>query len=150
MSSYLGVDPGTSGALALWRDEDPCNMLFCRLDDTDHDIAAWLEIWEPMILHAMVERVSAFPGQGVSSTFKFGRSFGFVIGLLVAFKIPFDLVTPVTWQRAMHCLSKGDKNRTKARAQQLFPKVKIVHATADAGLIARCCAERYGHRVIGV
>jgi hypothetical protein len=48
-------------------------------------------------------------------------------------------VTPFTWQKRLQCLSGGDKNVTKARAQQLFPGVKISHITADALLLAEFC-----------
>jgi len=52
-------------------------------------------------------------------------------------KVPFDTVTPQTWQKALRCLSRGDKNVTKSRAQGLFPNVfKITHANADALLLA--------------
>jgi hypothetical protein len=53
--------------------------------------------------------------------------------------IPYDLVLPVKWQTAMSCRTKGDKNVSKARAQQLFPDVKVTHAIADALLIAEFC-----------
>jgi hypothetical protein len=57
-------------------------------------------------------------------------------------KIPFEEVSPVKWQKVMGCLSKGDKNVTKAAAQRLFPDIKITHAIADALLIAE-----YGRRI---
>jgi Holliday junction resolvasome RuvABC endonuclease subunit len=82
------------------------------------------------------------PRQGVSSTFKFGTSYGFLRGVLVALEVPFEAVTPAKWQRSMSCLTKGDKNVTKARAQELFPEVKVTHAIADALLIAE-----YGRRI---
>jgi hypothetical protein len=76
------------------------------------------------------------PGQGVSSSFKFGMSYGSLRMALIAHSIPFESVTPQAWQKSLHCLSGGDKNRTKARAQQLFPNQKVTHATADSLLIA--------------
>jgi len=51
-------------------------------------------------------------------------------------------VSPVKWQSALSCLTKGKKNVTKARAQQWFPKIKVTHGIADALLIAE-----YGRRV---
>ena len=90
---------------------------------------------------AYIESVHSMPKQGVSSTFTFGRNYGFLRGCLCALEIPYHEVTPQKWQKALECLSHGDKNVTKARAQQLFPKLKITHAIADALLIAE-----YGRR----
>jgi len=86
------------------------------------------------------------PKQGVSSTFKFGRGYGFLRGCLVALGIPFEDVTPQTWMRALNVPPRR-KNETKAQfkqrlrgvAQQLFPSEKITLATADALLIAEYC-----------
>jgi hypothetical protein len=55
---------------------------------------------------------------------------------LVASGIPFERVTPAKWQRELGCLTKGDKNVTKRKAQELFPDVKVTHANADALLLA--------------
>jgi hypothetical protein len=55
---------------------------------------------------------------------------------LTAAGIPFERVRPQAWQKAMGCMSKGDKNITKRKAQELFPQIKVTHATADALLIA--------------
>ena len=76
------------------------------------------------------------PGQGVASSFKFGQNYGTLRMALVAAGIPFDTVTPQKRQHVMHCMSKGDKNVTKRRAQELFPDITITHAKADALLIA--------------
>ena len=96
-------------------------------------------------LFATIEAVHAFPKQGVSSTFKFGVNYGLLRGLMIAGAIPFEEVSPLKWQREMACLSKGDKNITKARAQQLFPGIKITHATADALLIAEYARRKHGN-----
>lgn len=77
----------------------------------------------------------------MASSFRFGQSYGFLRGVLVACRVPFDQVTPAKWQRNLGCLSKGDKNVTKAKAQELWPELRITHAIADALLIAE-----YGRR----
>jgi len=89
----------------------------------------------PRCLHSIKIRQS----QGVSSTFKFGVQYGSLKGILTALRIPFELIRPVDWQRALGCLTKGDKNISKAKAQQLFPDIKWIHATADSILIAEFC-----------
>jgi hypothetical protein len=82
---------------------------------------------------------SASPQMGVTSAFTFGKGYGGLLMLLTALDIPFDQITPRKWQTAMGCLSGGDKNVTKRRAQQLFPKLTITHAIADALLLAEFC-----------
>ena len=144
MKLYMGIDPGYSGAVAIVDEHGALHDLV-RLKETEHDIARFVAGYAPAVEWGVLERVSAMPRQGVSSTFKFGTSYGFCRGLLVCSKVPFEAVTPATWQGAMKCRSKGDKNVTKAAAQRLFPGQKVVHATADAMLIAeyaRRCAQR--------
>ena len=145
----LGIDPGKSGAACLMGEHGTI-IKTIRFDQTEHDVSeeliAELELYgrrnEIESLHAYIEKVHAMPKQGVSSTFKFGKQYGFILGLLTAYKIPFEFVTPQKWQKYMGCLSHGDKNVTKSKAQQLFPKIKIIHAIADAILIAE-----YGRRI---
>jgi len=55
---------------------------------------------------------------------------------LTAAGIPFERVRPQVWQKELSCLTGGDKNVSKRRAQELFPHLKVIHATADALLIA--------------
>lgn len=138
---YLGIDPGKSGAaVALTCDRRIYDTL--RFNKaTEQDIADWFRTRVAGVagLRAVIERVNAMPKQGVSSTFKFGTSYGFLRGMLAAYRIPFEAVTPGTWQRTLGCLSRGDKNVTKAKAQELFPQQKWTHADADAALIAEYC-----------
>ena len=134
----IGIDPGKSGAIVVIFPDGPDRI---RLDQTEKDVADWLNDVTSEKCFCYIEKVNAMPKQGVSSTFKFGKSFGFLIGLLSAFRVPHEFVTPSKWQREMGCLSGGDKNVTKQKAQQLFPKTewKITHKEADALLIAEYC-----------
>lgn len=138
-SVVIGIDPGKSGAISL---VGLAEADVYKLDNTERDIYEKLVEFAAKAEFACIEKVNAMPKQGVSSTFKFGQSYGFLRGILVASGIPFEYVTPAKWQRAMSCLSGGDKNVTKGRAQELFPNLKITHAIADALLIAE-----YGRRV---
>jgi len=135
---YLGIDPGHSGGAALLNNFGAITAVFKFADLTDHDIYRLLNIWKSncLTIVAMIERVHSMPKQGVSSTFKFGRSYGFLIGLLTALQIPFEYVTPQKWQKELCCLTHGDKNISKAAAQRRWPEQKITHAIADALLIA--------------
>lgn len=139
----IGIDPGASGAIAII---DPgCDQLATfKLDATERDIADWIHaMTSGQQRHAFIESVHSMPKQGVSSSFKFGRSYGFLRGLLIGLQIPFEEVTPQRWQKEMSCLTGGDKNVSKSRAQQLWPELKWTHAISDAALIAE-----YGRRVL--
>jgi len=143
----IGIDPGQSGGIA-WIDErgKPCVE---KMPDTLTDI--WDMIRglsrENMTrgcgpsCKAYLEQVHSMPGQGVASSFKFGQGYGALEMALIAAGIPFERVTPQKWQKAMSCMTGGNKNISKAKAQELFPSIKFTHATADAMLIAE-----YGRR----
>ena len=132
---YLGIDPGTSGAMALI-DADGKFVDVIKLKETQRDIWLWLYGNQAHATFAVLEKVHSMPAQGVASSFKFGENFGFCQGMLVAAGIRFEFATPQKWQKALGCMTKGDKNVTKSRAQGLFPDAKIIHAIADALLIA--------------
>jgi hypothetical protein len=139
----MGIDPGKSGGAVVVNHHNIVDALKFPTA-TEHDIADWLRMWslsdDPPV--AYLEKVHSMPKQGVASSFKFGESFGFLKGLLTGLHIRYELVTPQTWQRAMKCLTKGDKNVSKAAAQRLWPSVKFTHAIADAALIGE-----YGRRI---
>lgn len=140
---FCGVDPGASGAIAIIDAESEIvGVIKNSATPADLSDFVWSHTATPR-LDALLEQVSAMPKQGVASTFKFGASYGFLQGLLVAHGVRWQTVTPQTWQREMRCLTRGDKNVTKAAAQQLWPDQKITHATADALLLAECCRRRH-------
>jgi hypothetical protein len=140
---YLGIDPGVGGGIAVLSDTGFGGLHAYKMPGTEADL---LEILRPFeragelgLVHAVLERVGPTPQMGVVSAFTFGRGFGGLRMALSACRIPFDEVTPQKWQAAMGCLSKGDKNITKRRAQALFPTLTVTHAIADALLIAEFC-----------
>ena len=135
--NVLGVDPGQSGGIALVTD---VVSLAWKMPDTERDVFDLLD--SIIINHAYIEAVHAMPKQGVSSSFKFGQNYGFLRGCLISLHIPFEVVTPQKWQKALGCLTRGDKNVSKRKAQELYPTLKITHATADALLIST-----YGYRL---
>lgn len=141
----LGIDPGASGAIVVLDGRDGIDII--KLCETEADIGEFVRRYVGG--HAFIEVVHSMPKQGVASSFTFGRSYGFLRGLLAGLQIPFDEVRPQAWQKAMGCLTKGDKNASKAAAQRLFPKLKVCHYNADALLIAehgrRVLNQRNGH-----
>ncbi len=141
MKTFLGVDPGKSGAMALVG-EDGEHIGHVKLKETPRDVWDWLSGHVESISYAVIEHVNAMPGQGVSSSFKFGENFGMCKGILIASSVRFELARPQRWMKNQGCMTRGDKNVTKNRAQQLWPNVKITHAIADALLIADYARKR--------
>lgn len=125
MKSYLGIDPGAKGAIAVISDD------VVRVWDYPGEIgeAASLlraiNIEYPITLCAL-EKVSAMPRQGVVSMFKFGMNYGGWIGAIGAIGAPLVLVTPRKWQT--ECLDSGTgetKDRSLSMARRLFPDVEL-------------------------
>ncbi len=98
MSGILGIDPGLSGALALY-----CDGRWLLLDmpiagDAKHheingpELSRWLREHVPD--HAFIEYAAARPGQGVSSMFKFGVAYGATKMALAARGVPYTIVAP--------------------------------------------------------
>jgi len=140
----IGIDPGKNGGIAWIQDGKPCvekmpdtlQDLWELFREITYEISVIDDAIIPQHFHAYLEQVSSSPQMGVVSAFTFGRGYGNLEMALTAAGIPFERVRPQVWQKAMGCMSKGDKNVTKARAQELFPSLKITHSTADALLIA--------------
>jgi hypothetical protein len=152
MKTIIGIDPGKSGGIA-WHDGEQMRVekmpeTLQDLWDMIGDIKQGKGLNPPIRLNlsiygckAYIEQVNSSPQMGVKSAFTFGQGFGHLEMALTAAGIPFERVRPQAWQKAMNCMTGGDKNVSKRRAQELFPHLKITHATADATLICE-----YGRR----
>lgn len=127
----LGIDPGILGGYAIVEEGAP---IIHQKFTTEGDMAHFVR--DNMPDFCFLEEVHSMPEQGVVGVFTFGTNYGFHRGLLFALNIPFSTVTPQKWQREMRCLTKGNKNISKAKAQELYPSIKMTHAIADAYLIA--------------
>jgi len=139
--TIIGIDPGANGAIAWIENNKVC------VEKTPHNLKELFDLFHSITFDlkggcfAYLEQVNSSPQMGVVSAFSFGNGFGHLEMALVGNEIPFDRVRPQLWQKAMKCMSKGDKNVTKNKAQELFPNIKVTHAIADALLIAE-----YGNR----
>jgi Holliday junction resolvasome RuvABC endonuclease subunit len=134
--TVIGVDPGANGGIAWISNGKPCVE---KIPDTLQDL--WelirdIDTASDEYCHAYIEAVHSSPQMGVKSAFTFGNGFGHLEMALTAAGIPFERVRPQVWQKAMGCMTKGDKNVSKRKAQELFPQIKVTHAIADALLIA--------------
>ena len=143
--NYLGIDPGKSGGLALITMTGmptPFKVTTWKMPATEADLWEVLERMPKGTL-AILERVHAMPKQGVTSCFTFGQGYGMLKMGLIAARISFINPTPQAWMKRLSFSTKGDKNNSKRKAQELFPMVpKITHAIADALLLAE-----YGRRM---
>lgn len=170
MPGILGVDPGVSGALALF---DPSRTAASGLRWVVDDIPVfgdekrelnagalrdWLRRYSPD--HAFLELVTAMPsipghkgaarrGMGAAGAFRFGGFFYALKAVLSCCDVPFTLVTPAVWKKASG-LKGSDKEASRLRALQLFPELsgplsrKKDQNRAEAALIAKHGADRAG------
>ena len=115
-----------------------------KMPETENDVVGLLDdLQRGNELFAVIEKVHSMPKQGVASSFTFGQNYGGLRMALAALKIRREHVTPQKWQKEMGCMTKGDKNVSKRRAQELFPKIKVTHAIADCLLIAEYARRTY-------
>lgn len=145
--AVLGVDPGVRGGLALLRaDGSVAHLRAFRPDMEEHELVDAVRTAVIMLnsynsLACFFERVQHMTGDGAQGSFTFGKVNGLLRGSLLALGVKPRDVLPMMWQAGMECLTAGDKNVSKRRALQLFPRETITHAVADALLIAE-----YGRR----
>ena len=141
-SKILGIDVGAvSGAWALLHG----SSITCGdLPVVDGNVSP-AHLFQSLMAHkpdvAIVERVNAFSGQGVSSVWKFGQAYGSVLACLACAGIPVHLVTPTVWKKHYNLPGK-DKEKARALAIRLFPTVeglsrKKDHNRAESLLLAR-------------
>lgn len=114
---FIGIDPGKDGALA-----------WIREDGTMADILPFSEAAYVTLCYqlkgrckAVLEKVGARPGQGTRSMFSFGENYGYIRGVLEAFSIPYQTVTPQKWKKEFSVTS--DKSTSIKAAQRLYPEV---------------------------
>lgn len=152
---YIGIDPGLTGAVAaiyedgkiLLYDTPTIEIKVNNKKKQDYIPSEMADILRDCSLtecQVFLERISARPGQGVTSMFGFGKGYGIWIGILSALEIPYTLVTPQAWKKEiMKC--KSDKDAARLRAHQLFPQAvdrlnrKKDIGRADALLLAEYC-----------
>lgn len=116
---YIGIDPGKNGGIAIM---DDIGVLVTPFSEESllKKLDGILFLDDAICI---LEHVHAMPKQGVSSTFNFGMNFGFIQGVLKAYKIPFELVSPQKWKKEFSCTS--DKNTSIDVCKRLFPKVNL-------------------------
>ena len=149
MTHWIGIDPGQSGGLAYLR---PDGSMWWAIGmpavDGEVDAVALYHILANATVggegvKVAIEQVHSMPGQGVSSTFKFGKNFGIALGVVAALQLPLHRITPQTWKKQF-VLTGKDKDASRHKATEFWPtmadcwKRKADNGISDAALIAEC------------
>ena len=157
----FGIDPGVSGALSIYENKklkeviDMPTMSEGKKNKKQIN-AAQLSLEIKQRIHGasetavVIEHVTAMPGQGVTSMFNFGQSFGVIKGICSALTLPIYFVRPVKWKKHFNLIgSSKDASRTKAI--ELFPSFSNDMAKkkdankADAILIGRYFLDHFNN-----
>ena len=149
----IGIDPGLSGAIAILENNKVLNLFDMpvmsegkknkRQLNSSHLVNLIKEnIEENEEVAVVVEQVNAMPGQGVTSMFNFGQTFGAIKGICAALKLPIFFVRPLKWKKHFE-LVNSSKDSSRTKAIEMYPtlsnqlaKKKDVNKS-DAILIAR-------------
>jgi len=157
----IGIDPGISGSICFFEDGkilDVIEMPTMNEGKKNKKQVNGAQIYNEIIdrinklqkqdVRVVVEQVSAMPGQGVTSMFNFGQSFGIIKGICSAMQLPLYFVRPTKWKKYFN-LIKSEKDASRTRAIEIFPyfssqlSKKKDSNKADAILIASFYHETY-------
>lgn len=153
---YIGIDPGQKGGYAII---DDAGVYAYPWDDvmfveSMQVVAMMQEGGKPAKKIACIEKVGAMPKQGVRSMFNFGKSAGYIEGVLSALGIPYQLVPPATWKRSFSLIGK-DKRASVETCHKLFPDLDLKRTQrcktdsdgkAEAALICLYAARNFGEK----
>ena len=149
----FGIDPGISGAISIFKNNkfvevlDMPIMIDGKKNKRQVNGAQFAHIIKEYSngydgeMSVIVEQVNAMPGQGVTSMFNFGQSFGVIKGVCSALNIPIYFVRPLKWKKYFD-LVKTHKDASRTKAIQIYPHIsdkisrKKDSNKADAILIA--------------
>ena len=157
----IGIDPGISGSICFLDNgkilevvEMPImtdgkkNKKQVNGSQVYNDITKRIKQFEKNQIRVVIEHVSAMPGQGVTSMFNFGQSFGILKGICTAMQLPMYFVRPTKWKKYFNLLN-SEKDASRTRAIEIFPYFssqlsrKKDSNKADAILIASFYHETY-------
>ena len=157
----IGIDPGISGSICFFEDgkiidviEMPTmtdgkkNKRQVNGSQIYNEILKRINKIEKQNIRVIIEQVSAMPGQGVTSMFNFGQSFGILKGICSAMQLPVYFVRPAKWKKYFNLIN-SEKDASRTRAIEIFPYFstqlsrKKDSNKADAILIASFFFETY-------
>ncbi len=157
----IGIDPGISGSICFFEDgkivdviemptmtEGKKNKRQVNGSQIYNEILKRINKLSKKNIRVIVEQVSAMPGQGVTSMFNFGQSFGILKGICSAMQLPVYFVRPTKWKKYFNLIN-SEKDASRTRAIEIFPYFSKELAKkkdsnkADAILIASFYNETY-------
>ena len=157
----IGIDPGISGSICFFQDgkiidvvetptmtEGKKNKKQVNGSQIFNEISEKIKKIDKKDVKVVIEQVSAMPGQGVTSMFNFGQSFGILKGICSAMQLPLYFVRPVKWKKYFNLIN-SEKDASRTRAIEIFPYFssqlsrKKDSNKADAILIASFYYETY-------
>jgi crossover junction endodeoxyribonuclease RuvC len=157
----IGIDPGISGSICFLEDgtikdvlemptmtEGKKNKKQVNGSQIFNEISSRIKTYEKKNIKVVIEQVSAMPGQGVTSMFNFGQSFGILKGICSAMQLPIYFVRPAKWKKYFNLIN-SEKDASRTRAIEIFPyfssnlSKKKDSNKADAILIASYFHETY-------
>ena len=157
----IGIDPGISGSICFFEDgkiidviemptmtEGKKNKKQVNGSQIFNEISKRIKKLDKNNIRVIIEQVSAMPGQGVTSMFNFGQSFGILKGICSAMQLPMYFVRPAKWKKYFNLIN-SEKDASRTRAIEIFPyfsgqlSKKKDSNKADAILIANFYYETY-------
>jgi len=157
----IGIDPGISGSICFFQDgkiidvvemptmtEGKKNKKQVNGSQIFNEISTRIQRLDNKDIKVVVEQVSAMPGQGVTSMFNFGQSFGILKGICSAMQLPIYFVRPAKWKKYFNLIN-SEKDASRTRAIEIFPYFsshlsrKKDSNKADAILLASFYYETY-------
>lgn len=127
-ATEIAIDPGINGAVAVLYADGFAQIFDTPKRDGDYDIAAMADLLRGLSAPVVIEAVHAMPGQGVSSTFRFGRGLGLWEGICGALGLTVDKASPQRWKSHYPELKGLEKPAAKSKAREiaarLYPNLK--------------------------
>ena len=129
----IGIDPGLSGAIAVLENNKVINIFDIpvmsegKKNKRQLNSALLVNLLKENInkdeeVAVVVEQVNAMPGQGVTSMFNFGQSFGVIKGICAAMRLPLHFVRPAKWKKYFNLLN-SEKQASRTKAIEIFPEI---------------------------
>ena len=150
----IAIDPGINGAICFFENgevkdvlemptmaEGKKNKRQVNGHQMFNELSYRIKKYNVQNINVVVEQVSAMPGQGVTSMFNFGQSFGVIKGICAAMQLPIFFVRPAKWKKYFELINTH-KDASRTKAIEMFPKISSILSKkkdsnkADAILIA--------------
>jgi crossover junction endodeoxyribonuclease RuvC len=129
----IGIDPGITGSICFFKDgkiidvvempnmpEGKKNKKQVNGAQVFYEISSRIKGVKNEDIKVVIEQVSAMPGQGVTSMFNFGQSFGILKGICSAMQLPVYFVRPAKWKKYFNLIN-SEKDSSRTKAIEIFP-----------------------------